>query len=1091
MTRPSILSSPLPLSIPTFTDDCIVLILILAVAVLLIICVYVFFFETFLSTIFLPSKNKNNDQNQNRRKRQNHYNHDHVVTMMTMNKLEFLSRVGDDYGYRHNTDLGYIDDWRPKEFPSLIYPIRIAGGERKRKDCNYYNYNDDDDEEENDNHNENDNNNDNEREVYLDYAGSALPMKSQLEHTQSKMMMILANPHSTGPAASRTLECIKRAEKCVLTHLGAAPGRYASLQLPDSFYNNNNNNNTQQRQIMDRHPGYEVLFTSGATEAFKTIAERFPWKRLRRRRSSNSSSGCCFRCRQQQQQQKSSSSSSIFMYVTNSHNSVVGMRQLAIQQGATFYCIDMKELEEMTDVKDWKTLEEKISLSSLSSSSSSSSSSSREGNHVDDDGVVSGFDCCWHCNETTTTSNRHNYNLLVFPSECNFSGDRPSDTKSIISIARESGWYSMLDIAKHASTDRVNLKDLNPDFAALSFYKLFGSPTGVGALLVRRSAIPILFEEEDNETIEAATMSETAIRNHNNNNNNNNNSGNKQRYYQGGGSVDIMLPNRDYTVPKSRYIGLASMTSGTSNFRGIANLVHGFDTLEQLGGMSMIHRHACCIAKELTRRLRLLKHNNGMSVVRIYGAWGNSNKNNSSNDEENDTNSRGPTVALNLFRSDGSAVGYNEVSKLASLNHPPMQFRTGCFCNPGACQKALTLDDQQAIDNYEKTGHVCGDHIDLANGMPTGAIRVSFGKDSIWEDMDVFVRFLDMRFTNNYSDDDTAATTATATATAYTVPTSNTDDDTISKKKTIVHVSELYLFPIKSCAAQHVPKWPLDLYSGGKLKYDREFAIVDTSGTALRLQTYSKIGLICPIVDPDTDTMTVSAPGCNDLVIRLSDDLYHGGDNVVRVCGNKCGARVWGDDFVSEWFTSFLGIQCWLARYSSSLESPTDNNSFSNEQPILLISENAVAALNDVLESQRQQPVGSIRFRPNIVIKGVEDNTSRHHRHHLHIEDEWKTISLPNGRLNFSVEGSCPRCTMVDYDPKTGKRGKTFRALATYRRRNGQIVFGIFLRTATTPSIYNSPVTTNDDDDDGNNNNNHSSQNLIVWIHEGDALECR
>jgi molybdenum cofactor sulfurtransferase len=1031
----------------------------------------------------VPSKNKNKNQNQNRR-RQNHDNHSYDHLMMTRNrKTEFLSRAGDDYGYRHNTDLGYIDDWRPKEFPSLIYPIGIAG--ERRKDCNYFDYNDDD-EGENENENDNDNDNDNEREVYLDYAGSALPMKSQLELGIKYNHQIFANPHSTGPAASRTLECIKRAEKRVLTHLGATPGRYASLQLPDSFYNNNNNNNnsTTQRQIMDRHPGYEVLFTSGATEAFKTIAERFPWRRRRRKISSNSNSSLssCLQCRQQQQQKSSSSSSSIFMYVTNSHNSVVGMRQLAIQQGATFYCIDIKELEQMTNIKDWKNLEEKIILSS---SSLSSLASSIEVNDDDDDDVVSCSDCCCHCNEattttTTTTTTRHN--LLVFPSECNFSGDRPTDTKSIISIARESGWYTMLDIAKHASTDRINLKDLNPDFAALSFYKLFGSPTGVGALLVRRSAIPILFEEEEEEKdkkiIEAATMSKAKTRNHSNNNDD---SRERQRYYQGGGSVDIMLPNRDYTVPKSRYIGLASMTSGTSNFRGIANLIHGFDTLERLGGMSTIHRHACCIAKELTRRLRLLKHSNGMSVVRIYGAWGNNNNNNNNNNEYNTNNARGPTVALNVFRSDGSAVGYNEVSKLASLNHPPMQFRTGCFCNPGACQKALKLDDQQAIDNYEKTGHVCGDHIDLANGMPTGAIRASFGKDSIWEDMDVFVRFLDTRFTNNHSDDDTDTdNTATATATANTVSTSNTDDDTISKKKTTVHVSELYLFPIKSCAAQPVPKWPLDLYSGGKLKYDREFAIVDTSGTALRLQTCPKLGLICPIVDPDMDTMTVSAPGYNDLIIRLSDDLYHGGDSVVRVCGNKCGARVWGDAFISEWFTSFLGIQCWLARYSSSSQE-SSIYSFSNEQPILLISENAVATLNNVLECQRQQPVGSKRFRPNIVIKDVADNTSRD-RHHLHIEDEWKIISLPNGRMNFSVEGSCPRCTMVDYDPTTGKRGKTLRALASYRRRNGHIVFGIFLRTlTTTPNIIN-----ND-----SNNSNHSSQDSIVWIQEGDALECR
>jgi molybdenum cofactor sulfurtransferase len=926
-------------------------------------------------------------------------------------KMDFLARVGDDYGYR-GSDLGYIDDWRPIEFPSLQLPFECSG---PLNNCGKYD-------------NKGNDAGTVEREVYLDYAGSALPMKSQLERIyQEATRLVLGNPHSTGPAASRTAERIQSAENRVLSHLGAGPGRYASLQLPETFYQSSSQSTTtsalqKQKQNMDRHPGYDVHFTSGSTEAFKTIAECFPWR----------PSSCNTRCHGQYRQ-------SIFMYVTNSHNSVVGMRQLAIQNGATFYCVDLKDLQRMTTVKDWKNLEDEILALALSSLDN-------------DDNEKKTVGVCSECQNKSTIASRH---LLVFPSECNFGGDRP-DAKSIIEVARASGWYTMLDIAKHASTDNISLKLLNPDFAALSFYKLFGEPTGVGALLVRRSAISVLFEAVDS-----------------------------RRQYQGGGSVDIMLPNRDYTVPKGRSIGLASFRNGTSHFRGIANLNHGFDTLDRLGGISTIHRHASCLANELSRLLRRMKHNNGMPVICLYGAWG------SETGIVGDNDKCGPTVALNVFRSDGTAVGYNEVSKLASLNRPPIQFRTGCFCNPGACQRALNLDDQQAINNYEKTGHVCGDHIDLANGMPTGAIRVSFGKDSIWEDMEAFVQFIEVTFKDNYAHDPDKSTT-TSTASLRIGAIGDADKDK-SNSTTRVSVSELYLFPIKSCSTQRISKWPLCLPSG-KLKYDREFSIVDTSGVALRMQTCSKLCLISPVVDLETETMRVSAPGCKDLVIRLSDDLYHGGENLVRVCGDKCSGRIWGDAFVSEWFSSFLGVQCWLARYSlpkakNSTEGSLNRPSFSNEQPILLVSENAIATLNEVLESQQQPPCAAKRFRPNVVIKDIVNTKQCHGDQRHHIEDEWKTVSLPNGRLVFSVEGGCPRCTMVDYDPTTGRKGKTLRALASYRRRNGHIVFGIFLRAmAVTQHSSKDKLCQHHGDD---NNEQDASQNDIVLIREGDVLECK
>jgi molybdenum cofactor sulfurtransferase len=134
---------------------------------------------------------------------------------------------------------------------------------------------------------------------------------------------------------------------------------------------------------------------------------------------------------------------------------------------------------------------------------------------------------------------------------------------------------------------------------------------------------------------------------------------------------------------------------------------------------------------------------------------------------------------------------------------------------------------------------------------------------------------------------------------------------------------------------------------------------------------------------------------------------------------------------------------------------------FANEQPILLISENAVAALNQVLEEQNQKLVGSRHFRPNLVVKSIGEDG-------CHIEDEWKTLRLaPNATLIFEAKGSCARCTMIDYDPMTGKKGKTLRALAKYRRRNGQITFGIFLQAVA-----------------------EDSENKEIWIEEGDELLC-
>ncbi|KAL3929390.1 MAG: hypothetical protein SGBAC_012233 [Bacillariaceae sp.] len=835
----------------------------------------------------------------------------------------FLSKVGDQYGYRQS-ERGYIDDWRHKEFPTLQPPYRQQVINTNQ-----------------------------EYEVYLDYAGSALSSQSQMEACfQSLSSNVLANPHSSGPAASRTLSGIQQSKIRVLNHFDAKAGRFASVK------------DTNDSSITsDSHSGYEAVFTSGTTEALRIVAERFPWQ-------TNDYDGL---------------KSSILLYAQNSHSSVLGMREVAISLGARFVCLPIEEIESMT----------KESFEKLKSGVGANGSSNN--NEI-------GAGC-----------------LLVFPAECNFGGYKP-DSQKIIATARSAGWHSMLDIAKAASTGPVSLRDLNPDFACMSFYKMFGSPTGVGGLFIKRNVIDLLTDHHS-----------------------------RARPYVGGGSFNLILAKQDMSAPSS---GASSLVSGTPNFCGILELQHGFDEIESLGGMEKIRQHTSTLGKELHNRLSTMHHSNGKPVVVAYGSWS---SNGSSNGKD-----KGPTITMNIMRDDGSFVGYNEVAKLAALRKPAIQFRTGCFCNPGACQEALKMTDEELIQNYNIAGHVCGDHIDILNGKPTGAIRISFGKESIWEDLDEFATFIDQTFVNKNK-----------SPTFETIATLAEDQRGPSQ----VTLTELNIFPIKSCAAQRVSHWKMDLQSG-KLAHDREFALVDSAGVAMRLQNNPKMGFIAPHIDENNETLTVSAPGCDDLVIPTAEiNSDYLGSNDISVCGNKCGGRLWGGRRASEWFTAFLGVECWLARYSEAerktkgVTSAVDDDDsrsrtgFANDQPILMISENAVDALNQVLHQQHQALVGSKHFRPNIVIRWKDQQGL----HKAHLEDDWTKLYRKEDDLTFNVKGDCARCAMVDYDPSTGKKGKTLRALAKYRRRNGQIVFGIFLKAMLKAE---------------------QRANEQVWIHVGDKLLC-
>lgn len=317
--------------------------------------------------------------------------------------------------------------------------------------------------------------------------------------------------------------------------------------------------------------------------------------------------------------------------------------------------------------------------------------------------------------------------LFAYAAECNYSGIKYSldwikkvqsgrvfqkkgygknESHKLMSFRK---WRVLLDAAKFASTSKLDLSKYKPDFVTISFYKLFGFPSGLGALLVRRDAAKIL-----------------------------------NKVYFSGGTVEASTTDKQFH--RLRKKTSERFEDGTVAFLNIIALKYALKTPEHFGmDMDTISkyeieteantsRHTFFLTQYLYDKLTALKHYNGKPICVIYG-----------NHSLKDITKQGSIVNMNFLRSTGEFIGYREVEKLASLCN--INLRAGCFCNPGGCQSFLGLTSKDIKENYE-SGHVCWDdkgikfyfpnlHIDLIQGRPTGSIRVSFGYMSTVKDADV------------------------------------------------------------------------------------------------------------------------------------------------------------------------------------------------------------------------------------------------------------------------------------------------------------------------------------------------------------------
>ena len=103
---------------------------------------------------------------------------------------------------------------------------------------------------------------------------------------------------------------------------------------------------------------------------------------------------------------------------------------------------------------------------------------------VDTESLETSLDLAGAAGKKGTASANH---LFAYPAQSNFSSVvHPLEW---IERAHAKGWDVLLDAAAFAPTNRLDLSKYKPDFVSLSFYKIFGYPTGVGALLARRETL--------------------------------------------------------------------------------------------------------------------------------------------------------------------------------------------------------------------------------------------------------------------------------------------------------------------------------------------------------------------------------------------------------------------------------------------------------------------------------------------------------------------------------------------------------------------------------------------------------------------------
>ncbi|HEU0292731.1 MAG TPA: aminotransferase class V-fold PLP-dependent enzyme [Anaerolineales bacterium] len=291
-------------------------------------------------------------------------------------------------------------------------------------------------------------------------------------------------------------------------------------------------------------------------------------------------------------------------------------------------------------------------------------------------------------NRELSQPSKRGHNLFAYPAQSNFSSvQHPLEW---IEAAHQHGWDVLLDAAAFVPTNQLDLRKVKPDFVPVSFYKMFGYPTGLGVLIARKEALAKL-----------------------------------HRPWFAGGTITVASVQGDKYYMAD---GASAFEDGTLDYLNIPAVEIGLKHIESIG-YDVIHERVRALTGWLLSNLTQLKHSNGAPLVRVYGPT--------------TIKGRGGAVTVNFYDKDGKAFDHRDIEERA--NESNISLRTGCFCNPGAGEIALQIsrveldvcftqpehEDRLSIDDFRK----------CIDGKSSGAVRISVGMVTNFKDVQGFLAF--------------------------------------------------------------------------------------------------------------------------------------------------------------------------------------------------------------------------------------------------------------------------------------------------------------------------------------------------------------
>ncbi|SPO27714.1 related to molybdenum cofactor sulfurase HxB protein [Ustilago trichophora] len=625
--------------------------------------------------------------------------------------------------------------------------------------------------------------------------------------------------------------------------------------------------------------------------------------------------------------------------------------------------------------------------------------------------------------------------LVVLPLQCNATGRRYADLMKRVCRSKGKDALVMVDAASYlSSSQQFDLSqmqmDETPDLVAFSFYKIFGYPTGLGGLLVKASAAPLL----------------------------------TNKAYYGGGTVDAILAESRWTKPRKDLE--ARFEDGTVNIHGILAVNKALDFYREIfGPWDLRGGYVAELQSKLVSSMHGLTHGNGSPVVRLYAG---------SDARKADF---GPIVNFNILTPNGSIVPPQEVDRLASISN--IHLRMGRHCNPGFVTSQLGVAPDRLKQEYAE-GVGCDDAGDSTlegASVASASLRASLCLLNTDADVERFVGFIARFFLSSSP----ASQKSSAAA-----------ESSKAVQESRFELASITVYPIKSCAGQELAPqeaWKLTRHG---LEYDREWIVMNLgNGKALSQKRFPKMALIRPRIDLSSSTMTVSIAGTShSFTLNLDDDSQYVDDpssgKNAEICGAEVRPQAHKSPRLRSILTDLLGVSCTLARQATDVSRHSKLGSgsrkipliFSNESPFLLINSASVNKVSDWIakdscisastcgaieemasdsgyssashgsQAARDQAglnAQAASFRANFLIspsvsseKGMEGGAFA--------EDGFSRVVL-GGKHIFGVLGECRRCQMVCVDQRSGEvKPQTLKTLAKHRRNpKGRIIFGSHL----------------------------------------------